>query len=278
MLKSLVSSRNASPTEHIEAVTAERDFFREKYAAQMNEMEALKSQLKESQRVIDRLRKQVLDLEMGQGGGESLSTIHVSDGDADKLAGDGSNASLTSMNEEDMSSSSDTTSNPTADAKGDETKVATVQQSMKDEAPPADSEPDEDISSEKDEEDEADRIRANAERLLQWSDYQTRRSTLSPANTPSSRADEGKPFTYDVTDANNSVDEENDDSFSLNSPPSKMEYSSIDSTSKSGKMSKFLNNLKDIIDPPLDDVTDSDDERDESSDEESSIDHRSFDE
>ena len=42
-------------------------------------------------------------------------------------------------------------------------------------------------------------------------------------------------------------------------------------------MSKFLNGLKDIIDPPLDDELTSDDERDESSDEESSIDHRSFD-
>ena len=268
MLKSLVSPQ----TEHIEAVTAERDFFREKYASQMNEMEAMKLQLKESQRVIDRLRKRVLDLERcSPGEGEA-------NGDGEKVESDGVDAPLDSVNHEEKSSLSNATVDPMEDATQNHLENTAVKQSTNEESQSQDVQPEEeDAPSDKDEEDEANRIRANAERLLQWSDYQTRRS---PVNTPSGTKEEGKSFNdYDVTE---SAVQENDDSYSFHSP-SKMEYSSIDSTSKTGgggKMSKFLTNLKDIIDPPLDqyDVTDSDDERDESSDEESSIDHRSFDE
>lgn len=55
---------SGSVQQQLEAVTAERDFFREKYAAQMNEMESLQTELKESRRMIDKLRSQILDLEV----------------------------------------------------------------------------------------------------------------------------------------------------------------------------------------------------------------------
>jgi hypothetical protein len=274
MLKSLVSSR-ANTNEHIEAVTAERDFFREKYAAQMNEMEALKGQLKESQRVIDRLRKQVLDLEMGRVTCEDAASV-VGSAKKNMLTGGSSNTSLTSMNNKEEESGCSLVESLQVDTLNYNTiesvdAVTKEQSTNDDEAQPNDLQDlEQDASSDKD---EADRIRANAERLLQWSDYQSRRSTLSPTNTPSSRkGDQGTSFTYDASDSNkNNVEREQEDSFPVSSSSSERP------NSRGGKVSKFLNNLKDIIDPPFDDETDSDDERDESSDEESSIDHRSFD-
>lgn len=252
MLKSIVSPRSA--TEHIEAVQAERDFFREKYAAQMSEMEALRLQLKESQRVIDRLRRQVLDLEKNSCGSETAA-MAAEDGVADEIRKE-----LSTEQEEEIKSSF------VADSLAIDTEDEPEQTT-------------DDTEEEVNEKDEAHQIRANAERLLQWSDYQSRRSTTSPINSPT--GDE-KAFKFDDDSASTKTDDsentnpsEREESFSS---PLRMECSLIDSTRKNKvKMSNILNGIRYIIDPPFDDGIISDDERDESSDEEISIDHRSFD-
>ncbi|KAL3798223.1 hypothetical protein ACHAWO_003428 [Cyclotella atomus] len=288
MLKSLVSPRSNNAPEHIEAVQAERDFFREKYAAQMNEMEDLKGKLKESQRVIDRLRRQVLELEMGKDAasaaaavvvsGESANRDNINEETTKQIANGSSSTSLTSMIQEEDSIQS--------------SSAADISKTVNEQSAASDVQHEEGEEEEKEDDDEADQIRANAERLLQWSDYQSRRSTLSPSNTPSNNDDKNRSFTYDTTNDTSSTRNDSSSEFTrINSnssisneqqhspSPLKMEYSSIGSTSKQGKMTKFLNGLKDIIDPPLDDYdgTDSEEDRDESSDEESSFDHRSLD-
>jgi hypothetical protein len=284
MLKSLVSPRS-NATEHIEAVIAERDFFREKYAAQMNEMEDLRNQLKESSRVIDRLRRRVLDLEcennnnaaagVVNSGGEDVAAEEGGERIQKSVGGSGSDTVV--IQDESTKSNFGSTEDQ------NEQSAANTQQEQKD---------DEEYPSEEEKEDEANQIRANAERLLQWSNYQSRRSSaLSPTN--STLDDKNRSFNYEEktnidvspnesTRSSGSDPTTNNNNNNNNSPCKEMEYSSIQSTS-GGKMSKFLNGLKEIIDPPLllsDDDEDysDDDERDESSDEESgSIDHRSLD-
>lgn len=271
MLKSLVSTRSSNH-EHIEAIREERDFFREKYAAQMNEMEALKGQLKESQRMIDRLRKRVLDLELG-GAGAAIDGVESDT--KDKLEASSSNTSLASMNHEDMStklSSIDDETTAVESNKEMETRTSSTTHDH-DETQQNTLEPD-DLSDNED--GEADRIRANAERLLQWSDYQSRRSTLSPTDTPSrgSIADGRSSFGFDDKKGG----DDRYDSISATTPSPKMILNSsaerTNDINGGSKVGKFLDNLMDKIDPL---PTYSDDERDESVHEDSSPDHRSSD-
>jgi hypothetical protein len=295
MLKSLVSQRSSASNEHIEAVTAERDFFREKYAAQMNEMEHLKGQLKESQRVIDRLRKQVLELSMGAGDCSAAIAAGGSTKKEKASVSGSSNTSLTSMtygDEESIRSSpcsvadclqaspvgspvgedSSTPHEPSIDA-NDIIKEQSTDEAEEDVTPTHDEPELEEDESEAKDADEAADIRANAERMLQWANYQsTRRSMLSPSATPSIK-DDGA-FVYDVTETNQSTDTY-DDSFSAS--PARNEKMNETSKQKNGRMSKLLSNLKDFVDPPFEDESDLDEE---SSDDESilSIEHRSFDE
>ena len=281
MLKSLVGPRT-DPNEHIEAVTAERDFFREKYAAQMNEMEALKNQLRENQRLIDRLRKQVLDLEMDRSSGDG-ETVGVDAVQKEKTNDESSSNPLDSMTKHGKNESVKVKTSPadenknTTDSTNNTSLINKQSTNNEDELEKNKShELKEDVSFDKDE-DEADRIRANAERLLEWSNYQSRRSSLPPSDAPSGRiSDEGVSLV--CVDTNLNRGNEQQQSLSLSSPALNVEANQNNSPNNSrggGKISKFLNNLKDIIDPPF---TDSDDDRDESSDEESRIDHRSFEE
>ena len=65
MLLDLVSkARSGGTSAEIEAILAERDFFRERYAEQIQTIEHLNVKLKETQRVVDKLRSQILDLEL----------------------------------------------------------------------------------------------------------------------------------------------------------------------------------------------------------------------
>ncbi|KAL7481634.1 hypothetical protein ACHAW6_007312 [Cyclotella cf. meneghiniana] len=313
MFQSLVSQARATgggSHEHIEAVTAERDFFREKYAAQMNEMEHLKSQLKESRRVIDRLRKQVLDLEMQRGeSGKSANGVATAGCTSERinaLAGLGSSTtSLTSMThgeEESIRSSpcsvveslqadkeafsrdscsaeEKNSMQESTDANGLEKQDKSTHdvdgEYVDDKLNSAE---EEDASSDKD---EAERIRANAERMLQWANYQTtRRSTMSPSTTPTAKrmGEDEIAFVYDLTNLNTNFGDEREDSFE--SPRDlKINSNKTDNsnTHSGGKISKFLSTMKDIIDPPSDYESEFDNE---SSEEESTstIDHRSFDE
>ncbi|KAL3783373.1 hypothetical protein HJC23_013418 [Cyclotella cryptica] len=317
MFQSLVSQARANgggSQEHIEAVTAERDFFREKYAAQMNEMEHLKSQLKESRRVIDRLRKQVLDLEMQRSGsGGCVNGVATAGGASAKnkaLAGLGSsNTSLTSMTYGEEESIRSSPCSVAESLQADEERLARDSGGVEDknarqELTGADNsekqeqsthdgddeagehksnsteeKEEEDMSSDKD---EADQIRANAERMLQWANYQTtRRTTVSPSTTPTAKrtGEDENECVYNLTELDRTFGDESENSF-LTSPQDLRNDSyqlHTPSSHNQGKISKFLNKVKDIIDPPSEYESESDDE---SSEEESTstIDHRSFDE
>ena len=246
MLRQLLSpSRSDAPPssgsvqQQLEAVTAERDFFREKYAEQIEGMDELKVQLKESQRVIDRLRSQVLDLEversrLAREGASSGSIGIISGGDELKnprKACGSSDTSLTSATCEDSTKSlsasvrndvgsmgasvsgdkensdyndsSSSTSPVEKEFVGEDGVNTNSHTSLDDkvrdqcnlEADDAAgngmSTDDESIDGEEessaDEKDEADQIRAKAEKMLIWANYQTARRT--PTKEQSNRYD-----------------------------------------------------------------------------------------
>ena len=60
MLRELVSKARIGPSADLEAMTAERDFFREKYTEQMMKMSAMEEILSENQRIIHKLRGEIL--------------------------------------------------------------------------------------------------------------------------------------------------------------------------------------------------------------------------
>ncbi len=215
---------SGSVQQQLEAVTAERDFFREKYAAQMNEMESMQSELKESRRMIDKLRSQILELEVERARmagecGDCFSPVKVvSAGDKTKTPkkneGGSANTSITSI----ATSVDSTRSSPDGmenegsgkynspkteccadavvsditisdstddilrcdDDDVEETGMKSLVAEEGDISEDGNSTDDEtnDGDESADEEDGADQIRAKAERMLIWANYQThRRST-----------------------------------------------------------------------------------------------------
>ena len=191
MLRDLVQARTgggiAAQRFSLEEVTAERDFFREKYIEQVDEMEGLKGKLKESQRVIDKLRSHILDLETEKtrlveisGGGEAMAPKKLQSGGS-------SRTSLTCLTcDDDITTKSGVEENNSESViEGSDPDVAESPCSpVGDEQ----STPGQELCEEEDEEengtdnddddDEADKIRANAERMLLWANYQTsKRST-----------------------------------------------------------------------------------------------------
>ena len=235
MLRDLVSQARSAATSSsagdLEAITAERDFFREKYAEQMNVMEHLNGQLKESQRIIDRLRSQILDLEMeksstnitntinniggGMGSGSSSVTCLTSCDDGSvkskSIAGD-SDADVvkvieTAVDDEvsDINSSNPTTTNNAQDV-GSPTPTDNQEQSKTIESGESEESGDlekeggdsDDEDEDDDDDDDIDRIRANAERMLMWANYQTsKRST--PNTSILSQEDDDNESKYSET-------------------------------------------------------------------------------
>lgn len=200
----------------LEAMTAERDFFREKYAEQMNVMGHLNDQLKESKRVINKLRSEILDLEVEK------SSLVEQGGTIDKApkqigsSGGSTDTSVTGLSCDEDSFRSDADSNAgctmAAKSASEGTEVAIVEDTVTSLAPIIAGEPEEHgsdpvdaislkdddqstFSRESDEEgetedeeedhdeggdedDEADKIRANATKMLLWANYQSsKRST-----------------------------------------------------------------------------------------------------
>jgi len=196
MLRGLVSASPLLPRagggaiapEHIEAVTAERDFFRDKYAKQIDEMELLKNQLRDSQRVINRLRGEILELQgeqargaEGRGrspkatkpaGGDSTDTSVTCPTDDDertaKSAGERDPELLTDAH--DVTAAAD----PAETAEKEEDNPADDDSSGASEGEGIVFGSDEDRENDDEEENnEAEDIRANAARMLLWANYQT---------------------------------------------------------------------------------------------------------
>ncbi|KAL3773441.1 hypothetical protein ACHAW5_002618 [Stephanodiscus triporus] len=293
MLRDIVSKARIGASAELEAMTAERDFFREKYSEQMVVMEQLRGKLRDSQRVIDKLRSLILDVEVEK----SRSVQHSGAGKAVRLiggiSGRSSNTSLTSFGEDqslrsrnaDDRASLDECANdkvspvvrdsvtPTSNTNDtDDERSATSEQSIEDEKQAGEEE------SRSSEDDEADKIRANAERMLQWAQYQTsKRSTpntsivqectdgpdgesMSPRSAAGSKGVSESivlPMIFD--ERRSRLLDDNDDSTLGSYSTHRSERSAgtrntsgttSKGTPKGGKIGKLFNNLRDMIDPP----------------------------
>ena len=308
MLRDFVSKARIGASAELEAMTAERDFFREKYSEQMVVMEQLNRKLKDSQRVVDKLRRQILDAEVEK----SRSVQHGGVGEDSKLIGGSSgrgssNTSVTSHEDQSLRSGfhrnadradPDECATKVADADGpvirdsvtltsnlndtDDERSATSEQQSSEEEKQADEESNS-------EDDEADKIRANAERMLQWAQYQTsKRSTPNTSIVQEDTdgiGDESKslrsstrsksvsesivyslPMSFDKRQIS-LLDDDDNSSLGLDSTNhSERSVGTRDrggTASKGGKFGNLINNLRDMIDPPSE--SDSDGERENDS-------------
>ena len=232
MLRDLVSQARSAATSSsagdLEAITAERDFFREKYAEQMNVMEHLNGQLKESQRIIDKLRSQILDLEMeksstnivntnnigcGMGSGSTSVTCLTSCEDGSvkskSIAGDSDSDVLkvieTAVDDEvsEINNSIPTTTNNAQDVGShtptdNQEQSKTIESGESEESGDLEKEGEDSDDDDEDDDDDIDRIRANAERMLMWANYQTsKRST--PNTSILSQEDDDNESKYSET-------------------------------------------------------------------------------
>lgn len=315
MLRDLVQqARSGGTSAELEAITAERDFFREKYAEQIDAMEDMKGQLKESQRIIDKLRGQILDLELEKSGMQEKQGTpkQIKTPKTIQSSGGSTNTSVTALTYDDdltTKSGAEASVVPVGEvASADGAAVAVVSprnaQTAEEQGGAQDvdcleedaeqSTPDPDVESEEEDEedeesgsedDEANDIRAKAERMLLWANYQS--SKRSTPNTSMVRDDEDD---YDdsnteterltpskvVSDAivyslptslddrqNNSMDDDDDSTLGSSSrhhnpEPSVGSWRS-NANSRAGsssKMGNLFNNLRDMIDPPSESESD----------------------
>lgn len=318
MLRDLVQqARSGGTSAELEAVTAERDFFREKYAEQIDAMEVMKGQLKESQRIIDKLRGQVLDLEL-----EKSGMVEQSKGTPKQIktpksiqsSGGSTDTSVTALSYDDdltTKSGAEASVEPVpvseaADADGPVASVASPRSAQKAEeqegaqdvdspedddeqsapAPDVDSDEEEEDEESGSEDDEADNIRAKAERMLMWANYQSsKRSTPNTSMIRDEDDDDDKSKTETerptpskvVSDAivyslptslderqNNLTDDDDDSTLGSSSRHHNPERSvgswrsgANSGAGSSGKMGNLFNNLRDMIDPPSESEIDS---------------------
>jgi len=321
-----VTQARSGTSPELEAVTAERDFFREKYAEQIDAMEDLKGRLKESQRVIDKLRSQVLDLEIekcrfsegvGEVAGKSPKQIGSIGGSTDTsvtcLTCEGEDESLRSgvhttgdcAKVDDRPVGEDNAACPTDKETGESKSVPAVATGDADSPEPKDddhSTPGEDSSEDEEscsDDVEADKIRANAERMLLWANYKTSKHSTpntsviqdstdglyddgksesnglrSPSATPSSKV-VSDAIVYSLPTSLDKrqmlLDDDDDSSLGVGSSSRQNAERSVGSwrsgtasSNKNGrKIGNLFNNLRDMIDPPPerdDSESESDDE------------------
>jgi hypothetical protein len=302
MFRDLVSPRSSAAAQ-LEAVTSERDFFKEKYAAHASEMEALKAQLKESQRMVDKLRRQVLELTAEKRGN-------------DRVASSNSNPSLAEMNDNSSGGGEGNTDNeadlqqPQQDSDNQVAGEVVATPSTKknhvteidensekennaknDEVDSEDGaedesecESDDDDDDDSHDNDEAEAIRLKAERMLAWASYQhsSRRTPSTPVVDNEKDADDEHVLeTPDQSTATNrgssayslpakiqsllSDDEESDSSSFVQQPASDSKQ-----PLKNGRIGKFVSNLKDMMVTQSESESCSEDESVSSSDSECS--------
>jgi hypothetical protein len=304
MLRDFVSKARIGASAELEAMTAERDFFREKYSEQMVVMEQLKGKLKDSQRVVDKLRRQILDAEVEK----SRSVQHGEVGEAAKLIagsiGRGStNTSVTSHEDQSLRSGVHLNADR-ADPNERSTKVAdgpvvrdnvaltsnlndtdNERSATSEESSEAEKQADEESNSE---DEEANKIRANAERMLQWAQYQTSKRSTPNASIVQEYTDglddESKslrsctrskslsesivyslPINFDKRQIS-LLDDDDNSTLGLDSTNhSERSVGTRDksgTTPQGGKFGNLFNNLRDMIDPPSESDFDGESEND----------------
>lgn len=314
MLLDLVSkARSGGTSAEIEAILAERDFFRERYAEQIQTIEHLNVKLKETQRVVDKLRSQILDLELekkSRGGDvdDDVTTSQIEErsssfGHAEDPTSSSSRVGCSRVVDEpskgvetslDVGIDAELPSSPQQAA--DETNIERVSKnaasSLDDEhSTPIEDEggeenDDDDEPSSDNDENEAEQIRANAERMLQWANYQSsKRSTPNTSmnfdslddgnndnessnceatsstfrsSTPTRSASEDNNVAHSIPkslDERKSLLDDNDDGDSSLGSSSTTHHSSeqvvrTGANTRGGKIGKLFNNLRDMIEGP----------------------------
>ncbi|KAL7550103.1 hypothetical protein ACHAWF_013334 [Thalassiosira exigua] len=304
MLRDLVHARGNSA--ELEAVSAERDFFREKYIEQVDEMENLRAKLKESQHVIEKLRSQILDMEVDKSRLAGHGDVVPSPKQAPSPRGGGStNTSVTCLTcDDDLTTKSGT---PAESGNGEveesvlgdsdnKASSSTKEEAAQTPPDPSSESPkiderasldDREESGEEDEEegsgdedDGADDIRAKAERMLLWANYQTsKRSTPNTSviqdedesktgtersNTPRKGVSGAIVYSLPTSLDNRPSLEDDDSTLGSNSrqPPEPSVASSRSGANRAGngKIGKLFNNLRDMIEPPSESESESEEE------------------
>jgi len=203
----------------LEACQAERDFFKEKYTENTAIIEQLNSKLKDSQRVIDKLRSQILDLELEKsrliganseaGGDSSKDTSLTCTSSEDVVVEDKNTISVEEDKLNTIVDSDDNcnTNTPSKSIVQEAMALDNVGESSIDidsptqtdkciEEDKGDMEKDEDNNDDDEEEevddDDIDKIRANAERMLLWANYQTSKRSNSTPKFDNEDDDESK--------------------------------------------------------------------------------------
>jgi hypothetical protein len=240
MLGDLLSKAAGHGTAaELEAMTAERDFFREKYTEQMLKMNAMEEVLRDNQRMIRRLRDEILAAKQQQQQQQQQKSEGLT------ITGSSGNA----VTDDEVSVRHGDITYENDDDDGDDDKAQHSESSASNY-----SKIDDGGDSRND--NEAEEIRANAERMLQWAQYQSSKKSspesLRRQMNSSCRKSDANVVSFS---ANSLVDLDSDQDRDT-------------SVTKEGKMSKLSDNLRDMISPS---ASSDDDEECESDDERSCV-------
>ena len=178
----------------IEAITAERDFFKEKYTEQIDAQEELKNQAKLKDAMIDKLRGKILELEMEKSkiiprenhNGESRPTSVLTEEDeSSKSCGNSTTDKGAKVDNEDTISLGDNNNTQDTLAEGCNNLHQNADSPMDKQRVEKENGVESDDSGEDDDDDDDDdinKIRLNAERMLMWANYQTSKRSNSTTN------------------------------------------------------------------------------------------------
>ena len=290
----------------LEACQAERDFFKEKYTENTAIIEQLNNKLKDSQRVIDKLRSQILDLELekskltganSDAGGDSskYTSITCTSSEADVVE----DKNTISVEEDILNTIVDNNDNcnntPSKSIVQESVALDNVGDSSVDIDSPTQTDKlcieedlgdtEKDVDNNDDDEDEEDdddidKIRANAERMLLWANYQTSKRSNSTPKFDNEDDDESKSQTS--TNMGNKIPVRRVMSTPIHTLEDKRQSSlsdddestlgsrhqpSVGSESKIGSGRKLFNRIADMIDgSPSDSESEDDDSDDDSAD------------
>ena len=280
----------------LEACQAERDFFKEKYTENTAIIEQLNSKLKDSQRVIDKLRSQILDLELeksrlasanSEAGGDSSKDTSITCTSEEVVVENKNTISVekNKLNTAEVDNDDNCNNTPSKSIVQEAVALDNVGDSSVDVDSPAqtdkicieEEEKDEDNEEEEDD-DDIDKIRANAERMLLWANYQTSKRSNS---TPKFEEDDDESKSQTSTNMGNKIPVrrvlstpihhtmEDKRQSSLSDDESTLgsrHQPSVGSESKIGSGRKLFNRIADMIDGSPSDSESEDGSDDESAD------------
>lgn len=176
----------------IEAITAERDFFKEKYTEQIDAQEVHKNQSKLKDAMIDKLRGKILELEMEKSkmsienhNGESRPTSVLTEEDkSSKSCGNSTTDKGAKLDTEDTTPLGDNNNTHDTPAEGCNNLHQNADSPMDKQRVEKENGVESDDSGEDDDDDDDDinKIRLNAERMLMWANYQTSKRSNSTTN------------------------------------------------------------------------------------------------